>query len=152
MDHIFYEKGPVKRILMNNATAFRSEKMAYLLKKWNIKSWCRAAYKAAGKGIVKRHHRTVKALANSGGFDHIQAVFAYNMSPRKGQDQDTVPQISVHLYERKWPRQNAANIDGGEEQAVVQEGDEVWVKPPDNNCITDWSRGTVTKDTSHINI
>ena len=46
----------------------------------------------------------------------------------------------------------AASIDGSEEQAVVQEGDEVWVKPPDNKCTTEWSRGTVTKVNSHNNI
>ena len=54
LDQIFYERGPVEQILMDNATAFRSENMVILIKKWNIKSWYRAAYKAGGNGIVER--------------------------------------------------------------------------------------------------
>ena len=152
LDQIFYERGPVEQILMDNATAFRSEKMANLLKKWNIKSWYRAAYKASGNGIVERHHRTVKALAERGGFGPVQAVFSYNVSPKKGQDQETVPQISVHPYEWRLPWQEGTNIDESEEQAVVQEGDEVWLKPPESKCTTEWTRGTVTKVNSHNNI
>ncbi|GFN98851.1 Pol polyprotein [Plakobranchus ocellatus] len=62
LDQVFCERGPVDELLMDNATAFRSEEMSVLLEKWNTHPIYRAAYRASGNGIVERHHRTIKSL------------------------------------------------------------------------------------------
>ena len=128
LNQIFCERGPVHQILMDNSTAFRSEKMAGLLSKWGVSAWFRAAYKASGNGIVERHHRTIKSMAERSGENPVQAVFYYNISPKKGQDDNSVPYRSVHSYDWKmpWIMSNAGQEEEG--QPVIQEGEEVWVR------------------------
>ena len=126
--------------------------MRELLEKWNVRRLYRAAYRPQGNGIVERHHRTIKRVAERSGISPIEAVFWYNMSPKKGLQEETVPAGSVAPY--KWRHPLVAHEDGsgGGEQAKLQVGDEVWVKPPQGKCTTHWSKGRVTKVNTKNNV
>ena len=107
LDTLFYERGPVSEILMDNALAFRSQEMEELLAKWGVRPCFRAAFRASGNGIVERNHRTIKAMAERSGKSPIEAVYWYNMAPRSGQKDDTVPQRSIFAYEWRLPREQS---------------------------------------------
>ena len=151
LDTLFYERGPVSEILMDNAMAFRSREMEELLDKWGIRPVFRAAHRPSGNGIVERSHRTIKAMAARTGKGPIDAAFWYNVSPRQGQKDETVPQKSVSTYEWRLPGEDSrlpkARCDG-----PMQVGDEVWVKPGNAKCTTRWMRGGVTQVNSANNV
>ncbi|GFO16631.1 hypothetical protein PoB_004313600 [Plakobranchus ocellatus] len=121
---------------MDNATAFRSEEMSVLLEKWNTHPFYRAVYRTSGNGIVERHHRTIKSIAERGRVTPLDAVFWYNMSPRSGQDESTIPQRSVHRYTWRHPevKTHLRRNDTPSGRGMLTVGDEVWVKPPDSRC------------------
>ena len=134
LDNVFYERGPVKEVLMDNARAFHSAEMKNLLVKWGVKEFYRAAYRAEGNGIVERNHRTIKASAERAGISPIEAVYWYNVSPRYGQKADSVPQQSVAAYQWKLLGQEEESY--GDRKARVSIGEEVWVKPGVSRCTT----------------
>ena len=67
LEKVMLERGPVMEVMMDNGTVFGSEIFQTMLKKWKIRSYYRVAYRPGGNGIVERHHRTVKAIAERGG-------------------------------------------------------------------------------------
>ena len=149
---VFLERGPVGEVLMDNSATFRSQGLESMLDKWNVKRCFRAAYRPSGNGIVERHHRTIKALAERGAISPLEAVFWYNMSPRTGQDESSVPQRSVFRYEWRHPRVAPTTDVEEERPGLVQVGEEVWVKPPNARCTTQWGRGRVTAINSRNNV
>lgn len=151
LEEVFLERGPVEEVLMDNATVFRSESFRELLDRWKIQPFFRNAYRADGNGIVERHHRTVKAMAERGGIRPQTAVFWYNLSPRSGQREDSVPQQSLFRYEWRHPALQSLQ-DRDVSGAQVKIGEEVWVKPPNARCTTQWLRGRVTGINSRNNI
>ena len=151
MDEVFLERGPVMELLMDNAMAFRSEVMKRFLNKWKVRSYFRAAYRPSGNGIVERHHRTIKAMAERGGIAPGEAVFWYNMSPREGQCEESVPQRSLFKYDWRHPAADVP-ISQAEQDETVRMGEEVWVKPPEARCTTQWCRGVVTGVKSRNNV
>ena len=151
LQEIFRERGPVNEVLMDNATVFRSESFQQMLCKWKILPFFRAAYKASGNGIVERHHRTVKALAERGGIDPCEAVFWYNMTPRSGQAVETIPQRAIYTYEWRHPDKEVSSESKGQPTSITV-GDEVWVKPPDARCTSTWKRGVITDINSANNV
>ena len=142
LNEIFLERGPVEEVLMDNGTAFRSRVMKEMLDKWNISRYFRAAYRPSGNGIVERHHRTIKALAERGQITPMEAVFWYNMAPRSGLDEATVPQRAVFRYE--WRHPSTVPVGETKGAATIDIGEEVWVKPPDAKCTSQWRKGRVT--------
>ena len=150
LESIFFERGPVDEVLMDNSTAFRSELLERMLDKWNVRRFFRAAYRPGGNGIVERHHRTIKALAERGNISPIQAVFWYNLTPRSGLDENSVPQRSVFRYEWRHPVSVPEFVDV--DSAPVKLGDEVWVKPPNARCTTKWRKGDITNINSSNNV
>ena len=151
LEQIFFERGPVEEVLMDNAIAFRSERMREFLAKWKVDPWYRAAYKPSGNGIVERHHRSVKAIAERADIDPIEAVFWYNISPRTNQDEGSVPQSAIYKYEWRSPLVERMSCTT-EEGASLRIGQEVWVKPADARCTTQWKKGRVTNVHSRNNI
>lgn len=151
LDTLFYERGPVSEILMDNALAFRSQEMEELLAKWGVRPCFRAAFRASGNGIVERNHRTIKAMAERSGKSPIEAVYWYNMAPRSGQKDDTVPQRSIFAYEWRLPREQS-RLPQTESEGPFQVGDPVWVKPGGARCTTRWQRGEVTGTNSANNV
>ena len=143
------ERGPVMEVIMDNGTVFRSEIFQTMLKKWKIRSYYRAAYRPRGNGIVERHHRTVKA--ERGGISPEDATFWYNMAPKVGQRDDTVSHRSVFNYEWRHLRDTSQEIDE-QGPARIQIGEEVWVKPPNAQCTTQWGGGVITEVQSPNNL
>lgn len=152
LNEVFLERGPVDEVLIDNSTAFRSQVLKNVLDKWNISRYFRAAYRPSGNGIVERHHRTIKAMAERAQVTPMEAVFWYNMSPKSGQDETTVPQRAVFKYEWRHPSMVPKSVGGEEGGASVQIGDEVWVKPPNAKCTSQWGKGTVTDVHSQNNV
>ena len=90
LESIFYERGPVRELLMDNATSFRAEETRNMLERWGVRSIYRAAWRPSGNGIVERHHRTIKAMAERMRSSPIEAVYWYNVAPKDGQKEDSV--------------------------------------------------------------
>ena len=149
---VFWERGPVTEVLLDNATAFRAECLTGFFEEWNTHVFYRAAYRPSGNGIVERNHRTVKAMAERSNVSPVEAAFYYNSSPRYGQQGDSVPQKSVFSYEWRQPTERPGQRSREEQTASVRVGDEVWVKPPVAKCTAQWGRGRVTKVNSKNNI
>ena len=111
LEKVMLECGPVMEVIMDNGTVFRSEIFQAMLKKWKIRSYYQAADRPGGNGIVERHHRTVEAIAERGGISPEEATFWYNMAPKVGQRNDTMPHRSVCNYECRHPRDTYQEID-----------------------------------------
>ena len=154
INSLFYERGPVDEVLMDNAAAFKSDEMNQLLEKWGVVPYFRAAHRASGNGIVERSHRTIKAMAERSGSNPIESVFFYNVAPRKGQKSESVPQRSLFTYEWRLPGQpvEPSRMRSPEEETKIQIGDEVWVKPGNARCTSQWKKGEVTGINSSNNI
>ena len=146
LENIFMERGPVDELLMDNSTAFRSQYLRDMLQCWNVDRVFRAAYRPGGNGIVKSHHRTIKAIAERGGISPIQAVYWCNSTPRSGQDDLSVPHRSVYKYEWRFPLVRPDRVDDDQCDGLsIKMGDEVWVKPPAARCTSQWGKGIVTQ-------
>ena len=153
LNGIFLERGPVDEVLMDNSTVFRSEALKQMFEKWNIHRFFRAAFRASGNGIVERNHRTIKAIAERGHISPLEAVFWYNMSPKVGLLESSVPQKSVFRYEWRHPSVKPDVVgDVDDDSATVRIGEEVWVKPPNARCTTQWGRGVITDIHSRNNV
>ncbi len=140
---------------MDNSTAFHSHSMAELCNKWNVQRRFRAAYRPSGNGIVERHHRTIKAMAaRTGAPAPLDMVFWYNMAPKSGADESSVPCNQLHTYPWRHPaaRPHLQEGDEQKDRAAFVVGDRVWVKPPDSRCTTRWKIGCITKVTSVNNV
>ena len=123
---IFFEHVPVQEILMDNATALKSKLMQEFLDKWNVSPYFRAAYRASGNGIFERHHRTIKSMTEKANISPAEAV--YNMAPRSGQDEKSVPQFSVFSMEAARDKRGRSEKDlTSTSPAKIGE---MWVKPP----------------------
>ena len=154
LDNIFLERGPVDELLLDNSTAFRSQCLGDMLSHWNITWVIQASYRPGGNGIAERHHRTIKAIAERGGISGtIEAVYWYNSTPSSGQDESFVPQRSVYKYEWRYPSVVPSGVYTSKDDAFsIKMGEEVWVKPPDARCTTQWHKGIVTHVNSLNNI
>lgn len=150
VEQIFLERGPVSELLMDNGSAFRSEAFKRVCDKWGVRQFFRAAYRPSGNGIVERHHRTIKAAAERSNISPMEAVFWYNMSPKTGQREATVPHRAIFTYKWRHPYHKAADIE--DEEATIKVGEEVWVKPPNAKCTSRWGRGVVTGTQSKNNV
>ena len=144
------ERGPVNQVLMDNATVFRSETLMEFFHRWNITPLFRAAYRASGNGIVERHHRTIKSMAERAAITPELAVFWYNSTPRSGQLPGSIPSRCTYQYAWRNPRVRPDGPDLEESRVTV--GDEVWVKPPHARCTTQWDKGLVTEINSRNNV
>ena len=150
VEEVFLERGPVAELLMDNGPAFRSEVFKEVCDKWGVRQFFRAAYRPSGNGIVERHHRTIKAAAERSHITPMEAVFWYNMSPKSGQNETTVPHRAIFSYKWRHPCNKIAGVEG--EEATIKVGEEVWVKPPNVKCTTLWGRGVVTGMQSKNNV
>ena len=135
IEKVMLEHGPVMEVIMDNGTVFHSEIFQTMLKIWKIRSYYRAADRPGGNGIVEWHHQTVKAIAERGGISSEEATFWYNMAPKVGQRDDTVPHRSVFNYEWRHPVDTSQKINE-QGPARIQIGEEVWVKLPNARCTT----------------
>ena len=61
--------------------------------KWSVKRYFRSAYHLSVNGIIERHYRTIKAVAEKSQISPQEAVFWYNMALKTGQDEVSVPRM-----------------------------------------------------------
>lgn len=151
LDEVFKERGPPSELLMDNSSVFHSADINELMKAWCVTPFYRAAYRPSGNGIVERHHRTIKSMAERARVSPTTAVFWYNMSPKNGQDESSIPHRSVNTYNWRHPRVYPALAEQTGE-IKVEIGQEVWVKPSSAKCTSQWSRGMITDVNSPNNV
>ena len=138
LNEVFLERGPVDEILMDNSATFHSPRLADLLNGWKVNSYFRVAYRASGNGIIERNHRTIKTIAERSNITPQEAVFWYNITPRS-HDQHLIPQRELFTYDWRYPLvEPTGNYSA--EQTRVELGDEVWKKPPNARCTTEWQK------------
>lgn len=140
---IFLERGPPHEILLDNSATFRSGKLTQLCDAWGVAVRFRCAYRPEGNGIIERNHRTIKRMAARSGRDISQMVFWYNMSPRKGVREETIPHRVIFAYEWKLPDVVIRPETRGSPRFKV--GQKVVVKPTDKRCTSTWTNGVVTE-------
>ena len=92
----------------------------------------------------------MKAIAERRGISPEEATFWYNMAPKVGQRDDTVPHRSVFNYERRHPRDTSQELD--EQGPARIQIEEVWVKPSNAQCTMQWGRGVITDVQSPNNL
>ena len=119
---MFLERGQVEEALIDNGVVFRSEDFRQMCEKWGNRRYFRSAYRPSGNGIIERHHRTIKAVAEKKKKKQIspqEAVFWYNMAPKTGQDEASVPYRSVFTYEWRHQRAITKRVEQGQAKITV---------------------------------
>lgn len=146
LEELFCERGPVKEILTDNGTVFKSEKFKSLCEEWGVKIEYRAAYRPAGNGIAERMHRTIKRTIERSRISPIRAVYFYNITPKEGQKENTVPMRGIFAYEDE-ENDERAKKEQDEENVhyKFRTGEEVWVKPGIGNCTDHWRKKKITR-------
>ena len=145
LHQVVRERGPFEELLLDNSAAFRSACLEQFADEWCIALRFRAAYAPSGNGIVERNHRTIKRIAARGKISPEEAVFWYNVTPRKEMDKESVPSSVLFKYEWRVPYDvNAREVKDGESSAFAV-GDEVWVKPMVPSCTRQWTLGVITR-------
>ena len=142
MEEIFRERSAPDELLLDNGGCFRSAEFRGLCERWGVRTLFRCAHRASGNGIVERHHRTIKRMAERSKQPPEKMVFWYNLSPKSGTDGISSPHKGVYSYE--WRHPGRAVRHGNELNDEFSVGDYVWVKPGDARCTTRWNRGQVT--------
>ena len=150
LNEVFLERGPVEEVLMDNSATFHSSLLKELFDSWKINTYFRVAYRASGNGIIERNHRTIKTIAERSDISPQEAVFWYNLAPRS-HDQQIIPHQQLFNYEWRNPLKEPV-VKHKTEQANVEIGDEVWVKPPNARCTTEWCKGHITEINSQNNV
>ena len=151
LSSIFFERGFVRELVLDNSGAFRANAFKEWCEKYGLKLNYRCAYKPSGNGIVERHHKTIKRMVARTGGEVQEQVYWYNQTPKSGQKGETVPFAELHTYECK-RRQRGRTIVPVDEECEYGIGDLVWVKPASGRCTEEWSQGKVTGVNSKWNV
>ena len=94
---------------------------------------------------MERHHRTIKRMATRKGGKLPDMVFYYNLSPKDGMDEASVPCADIFTY--KWRGPGMPTDSHNSNEAICKNfpiGAEVFVKTSYARCTTPWLQGTVT--------
>ena len=71
-----------------------------------------------------------------------EAVYWYNLTPRSGLEEDSIPQRALFRYVWRTP------LDGTRDEKQITSdlrlGEEVWVRPPYARCMSKWTKGAIT--------
>ena len=128
LEQLLCERGSPVDLLMDNSTVCRSSSMRTLLDKWGVMPLYRAAFKPSGNGIVERNHRTIKRMAARSNSDTSDMVFWYNICPKSGMKEDSVPAKQLHKYHWRTIRKKKSSevVDIPD---TLQVGQRVFVKP-----------------------
>jgi len=135
LEQIFSEHGPPREILFDNGASFRSQKVAAVLRKWEVDPIYRCAYRPCGNAIVERNHRTIKRMAARSEGSIQDMIWHYNASPREDTDETSRPCYRKYNHVWRYPKFI---------QAKYRIGDHAFVKPRNSRCTTKWNVGTIT--------
>ena len=105
---VVIEGGPCDELLLDNSMVFRSAMVAQFADEWGIALRFWAACAQGGNGIVERNHRKIKRIAERGGITPEEATFWYNVMPRKGTEESSIP--SNLLFRYRWRVPFYANL------------------------------------------
>lgn len=141
---VVIEHGPFAELLLDNSTAFRSAAVRQFADDWGISLRFRAAYAPSGNGIVERNHRTIKRIAARGRVTPELATFWYNVTPRSGVDENSVPSRKLFKYPWRVPYDVNQQVVDESKNCAFSVGDRVWVKPGVPSCTKQWASGRVT--------
>lgn len=145
IEQVFREHGPPLEILLDNATVFKSQAFLELCTKWGVLRRFRCAYRASGNGIVERIHRTIKCMAARTNSDVLDMTYWYNVSPKVGTSDATVPANQVFTFRWRTSRALPSRSPGGSAGGTgFRVGQKVYVKPRDSRCTSVWPEGRVT--------
>lgn len=138
---LFCVWGPPEEVLLDNAASFRSQQVKELCAAWGVALLFRCAYRPQGNAIIERCHRTVKRTVARAGRGVLEAVFWYNFAPR-----ESSPAPSDVFFSRRFrsPRARPRPPEKHTSQKQWELGEEVYVKPANARCSTEWRRGRVT--------
>ena len=100
LSSVVIERGSCDELLLDNSMAFRSAMVAQFADEWGIALRFWAAYALGGNGIVETNHRTIKRIVERGRITPEEATFWYNVMPRKGIEESSVP--SNLLFQYRW--------------------------------------------------
>ena len=119
--------------------------VAQFADEWGIALRFWAAYTLGGNGIVETNHRTIKRIVERGRITPEEATFWYNVMPRKGIEESSVP--SNLLFRYRWRVPFDANLYTADEDVEnsFSVGEEVWVKPSPPSCTKQWMPGKVNR-------
>ena len=98
LEDVFLERGAPAELLLDNATEFRSRRLAAFAARWGVRLRFRAVHEAGGNGVVERHHRTIKVMAARQGCTIGEALHRYNHTPRDGARPTSAP--AAGLFQR----------------------------------------------------
>ena len=142
---VIIEQGPCGELLLDSSMAFRSAMVAQFANEWGIALRFRAAYALGGNGIVERNHRTIKRIAERGGITPEEATFWYNVTPRKGTEESSVPSNLFFQYHWRVPFDVNLYTEDEDVENSFLVGEEVWVKPSPPSCTKQWMPDKVTR-------
>ena len=91
IEEVFLERGAAEEVLLDKGVGFRSKVFRELVRSVVLGDTLDLRTARAAMGIIKRHHRTIKAVAEKNKILPQEAVFWYNMAPKTGQDEASVP-------------------------------------------------------------
>lgn len=146
VEGVFREHSPPYELLLDNAPVFRSQLFRRMCSKWGVNIRYRCAYRASGNGIVERVHRTIKRMAARSNADVLSMVYWYNVSPKMGNLDNSVPAQGHCTY--PWriafshaDRPPSVPVSG----SGFRVGQRVYVKPGSSRCTTAWPEGRITR-------
>ena len=119
--------------------------VAQFADKWGIALRFQAAYTPGGNGNVERNHWTIKRIAERGGSTPEKATFWYNVTPRKGTEESSVPSTLLFWYHWRVPFDVNLCTEDEDVESSFSVGDEGWVKPSPPLCTKHWMPGKVTR-------
>ena len=143
-ENLFREHGPPSELLLDNGASFRSRVFRLMCDKWDVHVEYRCAYRASGNGVVERIHRTVKRMAARTGSHVLDMVYWYNVSPKVGIMEATVPSSELFRYRWRCPGVDEAAYRDVEQDHAYIVGQRVYVKPDNARCTRRWPVGVVT--------
>ena len=143
-ESLFREHGAPLELLLDNGASFRSRVFRSMCAKWGVRIEYRCAYRASGNGVVERIHRTVKRMAARTGSDVLDMAYWYNVSPKVGVSDATVPSTELFRYRWRCPGVDPEAQRGLERDHAYRVGQRVFVKPDGARCTQQWVAGTVT--------
>ena len=150
VNQVFRERGPPAEVLTDNGPCFRSQEFAQALQGWPTAHFFSCAYRPAGNGIIERHHRTIKRMVARTGRSAEEMAVWYNSSPND--DGDTPLQL-IYRYDVRQPCDHPPELDRlSTRQSRFEVGDAVFVKPRNNTCMTQWTRGCVSAILSDVSV
>ena len=150
LDELFMEHGAPTEILVDNGGAFTGDKFKHLCIKWSVKIDYRCAHRPSTNGIVERCHRTIKRIAERSNIAIAEAVYWYNIGPKRRKDGIKSPSDILFNYNWRIMGEKINVEPMSDDCRMFEVGEKVYVKPSQHvRCTSQWGRGIITAKISH---